>query len=259
MIYVYTLCENLPMGEMGDRLKQARERLFPKSARQAALKFNWPPSSYAAHENGQNEFHPDDAKKYAKAFKTKASWLLTGEGDGPGEHVRVPAGEEFPPERDDGDRPITELDRPFPDALPQMVGRIGGGSTGAVITIDVGEMQSREEVGEWWRIPPAILRGLARSDVTKTIGFAMDGDSMEPTIQRTDIVFIDTGRFKIEPDGIWAVDYGLGRTLKRVTVEKIDGQTRYVLKSDNKAYPDQPFDPGEVTVFGRYVGRFSVF
>lgn len=163
------------------------------------------------------------------------------------------------PSEPDGDRIVTEDDRPFEGALPQMVGRMGGGSTGAVITIDVGNMQSREEVGEWWRIPPAVLRGLARADVSRTVGFAMDGDSMEPTIQRTDIVFIDTGRQKIEPDGIWAIDYGLGRTLKRITVRKADGEFRYVIKSDNKAYPDEEYAASEVTVFGRYVGRFSVF
>jgi hypothetical protein len=174
------------------------------------------------------------------------------------DHRRVEIGQEFDPDPSP-DRISVEEDRPFPDAIAQMVGRIGGGSTGAVITIDVGEMQSREEVGEWWRIPPAVLRGLARSDIASTVGFAMDGDSMEPTIQRTDIVFIDTKRQKIEPDGIWAVDYGLGRTLKRVWVERADGQIRFILKSDNKAYPDQAFSPDEVTVFGRYVGRFSVF
>lgn len=208
-------------------------------------------------------------KELARTLRTSEDWLLWrkgteeraddhAEGRGVVEHKRVPAGQEFEPDPD-GERPTTLLDRPFPDALPQMSGHIGGGSTGAVITIDVGEMQAREEVGEWWRIPPSVLRGLARADVSKTVGFVMDGDSMEPTIQRTDIVFVDTGRQKIEPDGIWAVDYGLGRTLKRVAVEKIDGEIRYVLKSDNKMYPDQSFAPEEVTVFGRYVGRFSVF
>jgi phage repressor protein C with HTH and peptisase S24 domain len=260
MIYVYTLCETAPMSDMGDRLKTARAAAGYPSARAAATKKGWKVSTYSAHENGQNEYGADEARKYGKAFKVAAGYLLTGDGaEDAKEHTRVPNGQEFAPDTDGGDTPITELDRPFPDALPQMVGRIGGGSTGAVITIDVGEMQTREEVGEWWRIPPVVLRGLARSDVARTVGFAMDGDSMEPTIQRTDIVFIDTGRQKIEPDGIWALDYGLGRTLKRVSVERLDGQMRYVLKSDNKAYPDQSFDPDEVTVFGRYVGRFSVF
>jgi transcriptional regulator with XRE-family HTH domain len=216
-------------------------------------------------------------KELARTLHTSEDWLLWRKGpedrsgQHPGdsadhrieghivqEHRRVPAGQEFDPDPDH-DRPATLLDRPFPDALPQMSGRMGGGSTGAVITIDVGEMQSREEVGEWWRIPPSVLRGLARADVSCTVGFVMDGDSMEPTIQRTDIVFIDTARQKIEPDGIWAVDYGLDRTLKRVAVERHDGEIRYVLKSDNKVYLDQIFSPEEVTVFGRYVGRFSVF
>lgn len=248
------------MSELGDRLKKARESAGYPSARAAAVKKGWKISTYSAHENGQNDYGPDDAQRYGRAFKVAAGYLLTGEGAPPrGELSRVAPGQEFAPDADGGESPITELDRPFPDALPQMVGRIGGGSTGAVITIDVGDMQSREEVGEWWRIPPGVLRGLARADVARTVGFAMDGDSMEPTIQRTDIVFIDTGRQRMEPDGIWALDYGLGRTLKRVSVERAEGQTRYVLKSDNKAYPDQAFDPEEVTIFGRYVGRFSVF
>jgi transcriptional regulator with XRE-family HTH domain len=229
-------------------------------------------------------------KELASALRTSEDWLLWRKGTeergddrvadqherrdphrgevSRNEPRRVPAGEEFDPDPDpDGERPMTELDRPFPDALPQMAGRIGGGSTGVVITINAGEMHAREEVGDWWRIPPTVMRGLARADVGKTVAFVMDGDSMEPTIQRTDIVFVDTSRQKIEPDGIWAVDYGLGRTLKRVAVERTEGQgggqgggqVRYVLKSDNMMYPDQSFAPEEVTVFGRYVGRFSVF
>ncbi len=199
-------------------------------------------------------------RELARALRTSDDWLLWRRGaeEIAAEHNRVPAGQEFEPDPD-LDTPITELDRPFPDALPQMTGRIGGGSTGTIITIDVGEMQTREEVSDWWRIPGTVLRGLAGADIKRTVGFVMDGDSMEPTIQRTDIVFVDTGRQRIEPDGIWAVDYGLGRTLKRIAVERSDGHIRYVLKSDNKMYPDQAFDPGEVTIFGRYVGRFSVF
>lgn len=197
-------------------------------------------------------------RELARALHTSEDWLLWRRGTEEPDHKVVPAGQEFDPDPEH-DTPITELNRPFPDALPQMTGRIGGGSTGVVVTIEVGELQAREEVGDWWRIPGTVLRGLAGADVARTVAFMVDGDSMEPTIQRTDIVFIDTGRQRIEPDGIWAVDYGLGRTLKRVAVERADGGIRYVLKSDNKMYPDQAFGPEELTVFGRYVGRFSVF
>lgn len=194
---------------------------------------------------GTRRLEPDWAQKIAPHLSTTAERLLL---------LSIDDDSAFDP-----DRQLTEDDKPFADALPQMVGRIGGGSTGAIITIEMGEMRSREPVSDWWRIPPAVLRGLARSEVQRTIAFAVDGDSMEPTIQRTDIVFIDTGRQKIEPDGIWAVDYGLGRTLKRITVRKVDGELRFTLKSDNKAYPDEEYAESEVTVFGRYIGRFSVF
>lgn len=200
-------------------------------------------------------------RELARALNTSEDWLLWRRGSedaGVVEHKRVPAGQEFEPDPV-VDAPATERDRPFADALPLMTGRIGGGSTGAVISYDVGEMQAREEVAGWWHVPGAVLRGLARAEPSRTVSFMMGGDSMEPTIQRTDVVFIDTSRQAIEPDGIWALDYGLGRTLKRVAVERSDGTVRYVLKSDNKVYPDQSFAPEEVTVFGRYIGRFSVF
>jgi transcriptional regulator with XRE-family HTH domain len=78
MICVYALCETMPMGDMGNRLKAARAAAGYPSARAAATKKGWKVSTYAAHENGQNDFKPEDAIKYAKAFKTSPGYLLTG-------------------------------------------------------------------------------------------------------------------------------------------------------------------------------------
>lgn len=83
MIYVYTFRDNgfMERETMGDRLKWARERAGWPSARQAALKkLHMSASSYAAHENGQNDFGPEDAERYGKAFGINPSWLLLGEG-----------------------------------------------------------------------------------------------------------------------------------------------------------------------------------
>ena len=82
MISVHTLCEHLAMSEMGERLKQARIAAGHISARSAALKFGWTPSTYGAHENGQNDFDAEIAVEYARAFRVFSGWLLTGE-DGP--------------------------------------------------------------------------------------------------------------------------------------------------------------------------------
>ncbi len=47
----------------------------------AAKRFNWPPSTYAAHENGQNLIPVDVADRYAQAFRISVGWLLSGEGE----------------------------------------------------------------------------------------------------------------------------------------------------------------------------------
>lgn len=65
-----------------DRLRTARIEAGFRSARSAALRHRWHPSTYASHENGQTAKIPQDAAElYAKAFNVSAGWLLTGEGD----------------------------------------------------------------------------------------------------------------------------------------------------------------------------------
>ena len=68
------------MTDLSERLKKARIHAKFRSARQAAIKHGWRYSTYAAHENGQNDYGPDEAKQYGKAFKVNSAWLLTGEG-----------------------------------------------------------------------------------------------------------------------------------------------------------------------------------
>tara|TARA_R110000868_G_scaffold408316_1_gene691164 strand:- start:491 stop:1108 length:618 start_codon:yes stop_codon:yes gene_type:complete len=64
----------------GDRLRKARVAARFGYAAEAARRFGWPYSTYAAHENGQNSLSIENAETYSRAFKVPASWLLTGEG-----------------------------------------------------------------------------------------------------------------------------------------------------------------------------------
>lgn len=67
------------------RLKQARERAGFKTASAAAASFSWSPSTYMAHENGQNGIPANVALFYGSAFNVDPGWLLTGIGRGPGQ------------------------------------------------------------------------------------------------------------------------------------------------------------------------------
>lgn len=66
------------MKTMSDRLREARMASGYSSASSAAKAHGWRVSTYIAHENGQNDYNPERAEVYAKAFKTTAEWLLIG-------------------------------------------------------------------------------------------------------------------------------------------------------------------------------------
>lgn len=71
--------DDVQLSDMHSRLRKARANAGFKSARSAALKFGWVPSTYGAHENGQSGYSPETASAYAKAFTVSSSWLLFGE------------------------------------------------------------------------------------------------------------------------------------------------------------------------------------
>lgn len=69
------------MGDQrAERLRTARERAGFESATEAAQRFGWGEAGYRHHENGTRSFGADAAKKYGRAFKVKAAWLLGFDG-----------------------------------------------------------------------------------------------------------------------------------------------------------------------------------
>jgi len=78
------------MDTINNRIKKAREAAGFKSARSAALRFNWNPSTYASHENGQTpNVKEPDLRAYATAFRTSVAWLMSGEGAKPKKQKNV--------------------------------------------------------------------------------------------------------------------------------------------------------------------------
>lgn len=64
------------MATKAERLRQARKSAGFESAQEAADAFNWNAPAYRHHENGTRGFGADAAKKYGRAFKVRAGWLL---------------------------------------------------------------------------------------------------------------------------------------------------------------------------------------
>ncbi|NPU69971.1 helix-turn-helix transcriptional regulator [Bradyrhizobium sp. 83012] len=122
------------METMGERLRRARKNIGLQSARSAAIRFGWPPSTYAAHENGQNEIPVDVAEKYARAFKVTAGWLLSGDGEPEARNIvrvegLVGAGGAIETSVEDlGHDGLEEIEVPFPLPPDAAAFRVAGNS-----------------------------------------------------------------------------------------------------------------------------------
>lgn len=168
------------METLGERLKVAREAAGFKSARAAAIRHHWKPSTYAAHENGQNQFGPDEAKVYGKAFKVAASWLLTAEGEPPAKVARIEQDPDYDPPPDGG---ILEID--------VRAGLGGGGTTDSRQVVHHGEVADPVKA-ESWHFPARFMREEIRAPEDRVVILETQGDSMSPTILSGDRVIVDT-------------------------------------------------------------------
>lgn len=255
MTDVNILCDDAPMESMGKRLRAARSAAGFKSARSAAIRFGWSPSTYGAHENGQNEFDPETAAKYAKAFRTTANELLFGSApDAP--HI------ESTIDRD--------LGRPAPGAIFEVdvrAGAGGGGVPSGVYFVHDGDGNTYEAEGvrDQWVIPQSVVRETLHASPGHIRIFEVIGDSMINPDSRVfslypgDRVFADLRDTTPSPEGIFVLWDGLSVVVKRVEVIRGADPIRLRLISANPQYSPYEATTDEVRIIGRYVGRFTVF
>lgn len=256
MIYVYTLCENMPMGEMGDRLREARERAGDKSARSAAQKRGWKVSTYSAHENGQNDYDLADAKKYAKAFKTNHLWLFTGE---------VPLSNQ---DNNATEGVIsTELDSELdvaggvPEIDLQAGASYAGGFNQEFNTVDQdGNFVSRDAIKAYWGIPSPFLKNELHIRPGKAHILPVRGDSMEDALFDGDRAIINLDDTDVSQGGIFALlDDNSSLIIKQVEIVRGSGARRIRCTSRNAVY--QPFeltlDHESVKIIGRVASKIT--
>jgi phage repressor protein C with HTH and peptisase S24 domain len=267
MIYVECSVNVASMKTMGERLREARMSAGFSSATKAAEAMGVTASTYRAHENGQNEYGPDDAIIYARKFGVSAAELLTGQKDGKPRLVH--SYDPDAPEQSHGDHEMTLGSetglRGAPEgSSPQIDITAGMGAGGLAISSEGvagkhGMTFSAEAVKDYWKLPPAILvtLGLAAKDIAI---FPVQGDSMQPTLDEGDVVFIDTRHRRPSPDGLYAIiDEIGGLAIKRLEVTSDPGaeETLISVMSDNPRHKTKTWKAHELTIVGRVLRKFS--
>lgn len=130
---------------------------------------------------------------------------------------------------------------------------LGNGGMGH-IEVDPETMRPLPEYTDGdWVLPPSFMARFG--NLKGLFAFLVTGDSMAPTLAGGSAVFIDTKQNYPSPPGLFVVDTGDGRLVKRVELIPRSEQIRII--SDNKEYGTYEFHRDEVSIFGRVIAVFS--
>ncbi|MGO7089447.1 helix-turn-helix transcriptional regulator [Rhizobium leguminosarum] len=156
------------------------------------------------------------------------------------------------PDKEEGEGNIDEID---------VTAGLGGGGLSIIEnTTRNGITFHKEAVRDVWRLPEWMLsRFNARPQHIKA--FPSQGDSMLPTIDDGDVVFVDTRHRVPSPPGIYALadEFG-GVVVKRLEVVSRPGDEIITVQvsSDNPRHTTRTLTIDEIQIIGRYIGRFTI-
>ncbi len=113
-----------------------------------------------------------------------------------------------------------------------------------------------EENFEDLEVPPYFISMLGGKENLKNIdAINVVGDSMEPTLNNDNIIFIDKTKNNPSRDGIFAFTTTHGLFVKRIQ-KRVDGKLDII--SDNKDYPSQILDINDVRILGKVISSFGM-
>ncbi len=147
----------------------------------------------------------------------------------------------------------------YADSIPEIDVHAGAGG-GGLIAPDYdhnGAVVAGEAVRDTWLLPEAVVSGLLRSASKYLRAFEVVGDSMLPTLQPGDRVFVDTRRREPNPEGIFVLYDGGAVVVKSLQIIRGTDPLRIRVISDNQKYPSYEILAEETRIIGRYVGRFT--
>jgi len=225
----------------GGRLKWARERAGFEDAAQFARALRIKEVTYRAYENNQNGY-AKHAQEFGEKLNIPPKWLLRG---GPIPDTDPPE----PPQPGEFGTPELLTDR-YGIELVRQVDISYAMGDGAVVEDypETGFMPFQRE----------FLRSITRSPISRLILATGHGESMEPTLLRSDMILIDTAQSRVaHQDQIWALTYAGAGMIKRLRRIKGAGGDSYLILSDNPSVPPQEADFEDVHIVGKvvWVGR----
>lgn len=118
-----------------------------------------------------------------------------------------------------------------------------------------GGAYENEDNFESMELPSYFVNMLGGKDNLRNIdAINVVGDSMEPTLNSDNVIFVDKTKDNISRDGIYAFTTIHGLFVKRIQ-KRVDGQLDII--SDNKDYPSQTLKQDELNILGKVISSFG--
>ena len=129
----------------------------------------------------------------------------------------------------------------------------GDGSSGQVLRLRSGGIQSGHLVTGEWVVPRAHLG----ANPARVIFIPVIGTSMQPILNPSDVVAVDTTVSDIKDAEIYVIDEGDGPSVKRLRLNHDDNPRTVDIISENAAVPPKRRPAELVRVIGLVIGKWS--
>lgn len=224
--------------ERHERLQEARKLGGYDSPTDAARAFGWTEPTYLGHENGSRGFSYDTAEKYAKAFKIRVEWLMTGKGQPRGEEPK--------------NSPLSDIETPSSENIKIRELDISASAGGGML---VENNQDHDVVNEW-QLPRDLLEGHVDGN-SNIYMIRVRGDSMAPDLSPGQRVMVDISDKTPSPPGIFVLWDGFGLVIKRCEMVPHSNPGRVRVISANHAYSPYEVSLADAHINGRVVGKWQ--
>ena len=206
--------------------------------------------------NDHDQLKRDRAEKMAPLLETTVEALMLNHPP------KVYLMASFDPDAQD-EHEVETRTEPNTKDIPEidLVAGLGGGGMSIVEnTSQNGITFHKEAVRDHWRLPDWMLMRMGVR-APHVAAFPSRGDSMTPTIEDGDVVFVDTRHRVPSPPGIYALadEFG-GVVVKRLEVTSRPGEETITVQisSDNPRHTTRELTLDEIQIVGRYIGRFTI-
>lgn len=133
----------------------------------------------------------------------------------------------------------------------------GGMGIGGFADQIVVDGQVADGVRGSWTVPVPFLHTELRAREHEVDIIPVDGDSMLPTLLPGDRVMIHRGAVAPSPDGIFAIDDGVGVSVKRLQIVRGSDPLMIRIMSDNPAHREDIVPADAIKVIGRVILKMS--